>query len=93
VQFKFSPALAASTAAYQTTSTTPGEVTLALTLQATLAVPKGAAQIPKNLNYVTNVQVQTPSTGEIKILVTMAQQHQFLLNSSQVPPELELAIG
>jgi hypothetical protein len=67
VQFKFSPALAASTAAYLETSTTPSEATLSLTLNATLAVPSGEAQISKNLNYVTNVHVMTPSTGEIKI--------------------------
>ena len=86
--------LAASTAAYQTTSTTPGEVTLALTLKATLALPSGkSSQPPRDLNYVTNVQVLTPTTGEIQILVTMPKKQPFLLNSSQVPPELELAIG
>jgi hypothetical protein len=94
VQFKFSPALAASTAAYQTTSSTPGEVTLALTLKATLALPSGkSSQVPRDLNYVTKVQVLTPTTGEIQILVTMPKKQPFLLNSSQVPPELELAIG
>jgi len=69
-------------------------VTLAVTLKATLALPSGeSSQARHDLNYVTKVQVLTPTAGEIKILVTMPQKYQFLLNSSQVPPELELAIG
>jgi hypothetical protein len=94
-QFDFSPKLGASETAYQTATVgSPGAV-LVMTLKgATLGsdVKSGTVKVPSGLHYITSIDVSTPATG-VQISITLDQKHQFLVSSSQVPPQLTLAIG
>jgi len=90
VIFSFTPSLASSETAYQA-----GTNILAVTFSnATLGpgLSSGTEQHPTGLNYVSAVQISA-STGQVKISITLDQQRQFLVSSSQVPPQLELSIG
>jgi hypothetical protein len=91
VTFTFSPTLAASQTAYQSGSTT----VLTVRFQgATLGpnVKAGPVSDLHNLNYVKSVEVSAPS-GAVEITITLGAQQQFLVSASQVPPQLQLAIG
>jgi hypothetical protein len=90
ITFAFSPTLAASHTAYQSGSTT----VLVVELQGA-KLGSGITAGPVNthgLNYVNAVQVSAPS-GAVDVAITLNQQQQFLVSTSQVPPQLQLAIG
>jgi hypothetical protein len=94
VQMMFSPTLATSTAAYKTTSST-GAVVLVVQLEQASpgsGVKTGSTTNAHGLNYVKSISIAGASNG-ITISITLDKQRPFLLNSSLVPPELELAIG
>lgn len=91
ITFAFTPTLASSQVAYQNGSTT---VLLARFPGATLAggVSAGPVSAAKSLNYVKSMQISAPA-GEVDVTITLSAQKQFLLSSSQVPAQLQLAIG
>jgi hypothetical protein len=94
VQLNFSPSLAPSTTAYKTTSTGGGAV-LVMTLENTTlgsGMKTGTTSNAHGLNYVKTVDVEKASNG-ITVSITLDQKRPFLVNSSNVPAELELAIG
>ena len=94
VQLAFSPTLASSTTAYRTTSGT-GSAVLVVQLDNTSlgsGMSTGSTTNAHGLNYVTSIDIANASNG-VTISLTLDKQRPFLVNSSQVPAELELAIG
>ncbi len=47
---------------------------------------------PTNLSYVSQVQVSSAS-GTVTIRATLDKERPFLVSSTQVPPQLTLAVG
>jgi hypothetical protein len=94
VQLNFSPSLATSTTAYKSASGA-GSAVLVMTLQNTTlgsGLKTGTTTNAHGLNYVKSIDVEKASNG-ITVSITLDQKRPFLLNSSNVPAELELAIG
>jgi hypothetical protein len=94
VQLNFSPTLAASTTAYKTSAST-GSAVLVVQLQNTSlgsGMSTGSTTNAQGLNYVQDIDVAKTPNG-ISISITLDKKRPFLVNSSQVPAELELAIG
>jgi len=94
VQLNFSPSLAASKTAYKTTTSAAGAV-LVITLENTTlggGIKAGSSTNTHGLNYVKSVDVASSSTG-VTISVTLDKERPFLVNSSNVPAELIVAIG
>jgi hypothetical protein len=94
VQLNFSPTLAASKTAYQATAST-GSAVLVVQLQNTTlgsGMSTGSTTNAHGLNYVKGIDVAKASNG-ITISITLDEERPFLVNSSKVPAELELAIG
>jgi hypothetical protein len=94
VQLNFSPALATSTTAYKATSSAAGAVLVVQLADTTLGsgMSTGSTTNAHGLNYVQGIDVAKASNG-ITISITLDKQRPFLVNSSKVPAELEVAIG
>jgi hypothetical protein len=94
VQLNFSPSLATSTTAYETTSGTSGAVLVMTLANTTLGsgMKTGTTTNAHGLNYVKSVDVEKASNG-ITVSITLDQKRPFLVNSSNVPAEVQLAIG
>jgi hypothetical protein len=90
VTLRFSPTVAASKFAYQSS----GPV-----LDVTLTGAKpggglsaGTTQTPKNLNYVQQAVVSTTG-GNVTLAITLDQKRPFVVSESNVPAQVELSIG
>ena len=94
VQVYFSPSLATSTTAYQTTSTTAGAVLVMQLQNTTLSsgIKTGSTTNTHGLNYIKSIDVAKTSNG-VSVSITLDEKRPFLVNSSNVPAYLELAIG
>jgi hypothetical protein len=95
VTFGFSPTLAPSVSAYETTAPSGGGAVLVVTLQHTTlggGLKPGTKLNPKNVNYVSQVQL-TSSSGNVVWNITLDKKRPFLVSSSQVPAQLVIAVG
>jgi hypothetical protein len=94
VQLNFSPSLATTNTAYKTASGT-GSAVLVMTLSNTTlgsGMKTGTTTNAHGLNYVKSVDVENGSTG-VTVSITLDEKRPFLVNSSNVPAEVQLAIG
>ncbi len=95
VVFDFSPTLASSVTAYESPAPAGGGAVLVVTLQnAKLGsgITPGTKVDPKNLNYVSEVQL-TSSAGDIVWHITLDKQRPFLVNVTKVPAEIQISVG
>lgn len=94
VTLAFSKTLASSVTAYQSTSAGASGAVLVVTLQHTALGGglKPGTTYPKNVSYVSAVQLSSAS-GTVVFHITLDKVRPFLVSSSQVPPQLVIAVG
>jgi hypothetical protein len=93
VTFGFSKALAPSVTAYQSTTASPAVLVVTFK-NATLGggLKQGTTPSPKSVNYVSKV-VLSSASGDVVFDITLDKVRPFLVSSTQVPPQLVIAIG
>jgi AMIN domain-containing protein len=84
--FAFAPSLASTAASY-----TSGEPQLVVTLKNT-SYSGPATPPPKKLQYVKSIAVSAAG-GDVRVTLTLDRVHPFLMSTSKVPAQLQLAIG
>lgn len=94
VSFGFDPALATSKTEYENPAPAEGAVLLVNLGETTLGdgLSTGTIPVPENINYVKSIELDD-SGSEVVWRITLDKERPFLVNSSEVPPELILAIG
>ena len=94
VTLGFSRSLAPSVVAYQSTTPSASGAVLVVTLKnATLGSGlKVGTTHPKNVSYVSAVQLST-SSGDVVFDITLDKVRPFLVSSSQVPAQLVISVG
>lgn len=94
VSFGFDPTLATSKTEYQAPAPAEGAVLLVNLGETTLAdgLQTGNVEVPDTINYVKSIELDQ-SGDEVVWRITLDKERPFLVSSSNVPPELILAIG
>jgi hypothetical protein len=93
VTFGFSKTLAPSVTAYKSTTASPAVLVITFK-HATLGggLKPGTTLSPKSENYVSKV-VLSSASGDVVFDVTLDKVRPFLVSSTEVPPQLVLAVG
>jgi hypothetical protein len=90
VTLKFSPTLAASNFAYQSSGPVLDVTLTGASLGSGLS--SGTTQNPKNLNHVKQLVV-TAESGNVKVAITLDEKRPYVVSASKVPAQIELSIG